>query len=164
MTRDCAAIFLTRLLIESGRRTGRRTIPVAVFIVIVLVYCIHSLSLRFATPSSSPWRYAQPIGAQTSTVVSTSSRADPPPDPTPAPERPSCVVTKVSMLYGSHKYPQLEGAVDSHRRNSERWGCGFEELREDVTDRKLYSKHYFLLSTLLGELSQPPEQRQHWLM
>jgi hypothetical protein len=68
------------------------------------------------------------------------------------------------MLYGAHKFPQLEDALAVHRRHSERWGCGFACLDRDLTTRKLYSKHYFLLSTMLHELSKPPEQRQEWLL
>ena len=68
------------------------------------------------------------------------------------------------MLYGAHQFPQLQGALESHRRHSHRWGCGFESLEQDVTSRKLYSKHYFLLSTMLQELSKPAEERKQWLM
>jgi hypothetical protein len=84
--------------------------------------------------------------------------------PLPVPLPPRCPVTKVSMLYGAHKFPQLEDALEVHRRHSERWGCGFASLDRDLTTRKLYSKHYFLLSTMLHELSKPPEQRQEWLL
>lgn len=68
------------------------------------------------------------------------------------------------MLYGAHKFSQLEAALESHRHHAERWGCGFEALDRDLTDRKLYSKHYFLLSTLLHELSKPEEERRQWLL
>jgi hypothetical protein len=75
---------------------------------------------------------------------------------------PRCSVTKVTMLYGAHKFSQLEHALEVHRRHSERWGCGFECLDRDFTTRKLYSKHYFLLSNMLHELSKPEEKRQQW--
>jgi hypothetical protein len=77
---------------------------------------------------------------------------------------PSCAVIKVSMLYGAHRYTQLEDALTSHRKHCERWGCGYEELQHDLTGRKLYSKHYFLLSIMLQELAKPEEERQRWLM
>jgi hypothetical protein len=66
------------------------------------------------------------------------------------------------MLYGAHKFSQLEHALEVHRRHSERWGCGFECLDRDFTTRKLYSKHYFLLSNMLHELSKSEEERQQW--
>ena len=68
------------------------------------------------------------------------------------------------MLYGAHKFNQLEAALETHRRHAERWGWGFEKLEQDLTGRKLYSKHYFLLSTMLHELAKPAEQRAQWLM
>lgn len=68
------------------------------------------------------------------------------------------------MLYGAHKFTQLEAALELHRRHSKRWGCGFESLKQDLTGRKLYSKHYFLLSIMLHELSQAAEERKQWLM
>lgn len=52
----------------------------------------------------------------------------------------------------------------SHRTHCERWGCQFKTLDRDLSDRKLYSKHYFLLSTLLHQLSKPEEERQSWLL
>lgn len=82
----------------------------------------------------------------------------------PQPNTLRCPVTKVSMLYGAHKFEQLESALDSHRRHCERWSCKFEILDRDLVDRKLYSKHYFLLSTMLRELSKPTEDRQEWLL
>lgn len=78
--------------------------------------------------------------------------------------RPKCSITKVSMLYGDHKFNQLEAALNSHRNHCERWGCEFKTLDRDPSDRKLYSKHYFLLCTLLHELSKPEEERQSWLL
>lgn len=78
--------------------------------------------------------------------------------------RPICSITKVSMLYGDHKFNQLEAALKSHRTHCERWGCDFKTLDRDLSDRKLYSKHYFLLSTLLHELSKPEGERQSWLL
>lgn len=68
------------------------------------------------------------------------------------------------MLYGAHKFAQLEDALDVHRHHSKRWGCGFDSLDRDPTSRKLYSKHYFLLSKMLHELSKPKEERQQWLL
>lgn len=75
-----------------------------------------------------------------------------------------CSVTKLSMLYGTHVSPQLEHALLSHRRHSERWGCGFEVLERDLAGRKLFSKQYYLMSAMLRELAKPVEQRQEWLM
>lgn len=75
-----------------------------------------------------------------------------------------CSVTKVSMLYGDHQSTQMGQALESHRRHSERWGCGFELLEEELTERTLYSKHYFLLSMLLRELAKPKKQRKEWLL
>jgi len=68
------------------------------------------------------------------------------------------------MLYGAHKFIQLEHALESHHRHSQRWGCGFETLDRDLTSRKLYSKHYYLMLTMLHELAKPPEERQEWLL
>lgn len=68
------------------------------------------------------------------------------------------------MLYGAHVFPQLEQAVASHRLHSERWGCGFHVLSQDLTDRRLYSKQYYLLSIMLQELEKPVDERQEWLM
>ncbi len=70
------------------------------------------------------------------------------------------------MLYGDEDlvFAQREAALESHRRHSERWGCGFEILKRKLTGRKLYSKHYYLLSTLLRELAKPAEERRQWLM
>lgn len=77
---------------------------------------------------------------------------------------PRCRVKKVSMLYGAHKFIQLEDALDLHHQHSDRWGCAFETLDRDLTNRNLYSKHYFLLSMMLQELAKPQEHRQEWLM
>lgn len=68
------------------------------------------------------------------------------------------------MLYGAHKFIQLEDALDLHHQHSDRWGCAFETLDRDLTNRNLYSKHYFLLSMMLQELAKPQEHRQEWLM
>jgi hypothetical protein len=76
----------------------------------------------------------------------------------------TCDLIKCSMLYGAHKYPQLEAAVASHRRHSERWNCGFRNLEYDLTSRKMYSKEYFVLSTILEELAKPDDQRKEWVM
>jgi hypothetical protein len=64
------------------------------------------------------------------------------------------------MLYGAHKFLQLENTLAVHRRHSERWGCGFASLDQDLTTRKLYSKHYFLLPKMLHELPKPEEERK----
>jgi hypothetical protein len=85
-------------------------------------------------------------------------------DSSPLTTPPRCSVTKVTMLYGAHKFSQLEDALEVHRRHSERWVCGFESLDRDLTTRKVYIKHYFLLSTILHELSKPEEERQQWLL
>ena len=68
------------------------------------------------------------------------------------------------MLYGAHKFEQLEQALDNHRQHCLRWGCEMESLDRDLTDRKLYSKHYFLLLKMLQELSKPEDERQEWLL
>ncbi|GAB7363391.1 hypothetical protein MBLNU230_g3669t1 [Neophaeotheca triangularis] len=69
------------------------------------------------------------------------------------------------MLYGAHKFQQLEEALESHRRHCTRWGCQFENLDRDLAaTRKLFSKQYFLLSTLLQQLAKPEEERQEWLL
>jgi hypothetical protein len=68
------------------------------------------------------------------------------------------------MLYGAHKFSQLEDALELHHRHSERWGGGFEMLDRDLTSRKLYSKHYYLMLIMLRELAKLPEERQEWLL
>lgn len=90
----------------------------------------------------------------------------PEPEPTFTPQhnRSECSLMKCTMLYGAHKYPQLEAAVDSHRRHSERWGCGFQNLEYDLTNRRLYSKQYSILSAILHEMTIPEDQRKKWLM
>ncbi|KYG41379.1 glycosyltransferase family 34 protein [Acidomyces richmondensis BFW] len=70
----------------------------------------------------------------------------------------------LSMLYGSYNFPQLEAALDLHRRHCERWGYRFECLTQPLTARKLYSKPYFLLLTMLTELSKSMEERHEWLI
>lgn len=75
-----------------------------------------------------------------------------------------CKVTKLSMLYGDHVFPQLEHALLSHRRQSEIWGCGNEVLQRDLGAHKLFSKQYYLMSAMLRELAKPIEERQQWLM
>lgn len=78
------------------------------------------------------------------------------------------------MLYGRHVYPQLENALVSQRRQSERWGCGFEVLQRDIAQSgsgdaigpprtKMFSKQYFLMSAMLRELAKPAKERQEWL-
>jgi len=73
-------------------------------------------------------------------------------------------VKKVSMLYGTHKFEQLEQALENHQQDCIRWGCGLESLDRDLTGRKLYSKHYFLISKMLEELAKPEDERQKWLL
>jgi len=85
-------------------------------------------------------------------------------DAVPELMRTPCGVTKVSMLYGSHEFPQLQAAQELHRKHSERWVCGWVGLDRDISSRKLYSKHYILLSTMLQELAKPEESRQQWLL
>ncbi|CZT17988.1 uncharacterized protein RCC_03827 [Ramularia collo-cygni] len=80
------------------------------------------------------------------------------------PQSSKCSVTKLSMLYGTHRVPQLEHALLTHRRHSERWGCGYEVLERDLTSRKLFSKQYYLMSIMLRELAKPIEERQEWLL
>lgn len=88
----------------------------------------------------------------------------PPKNAVAEPTKPSCGVTKVSMLYGSHKFAQLEAAQELHRTHSERWACGWVSLDRDISSRKLYSKHYILLSIMLQELAKPEESREKWLL
>jgi hypothetical protein len=146
------------------RAVGRRSLVAALLIVSLLAfYTLRSPSDLDSIPSQAP---------QSAPEVARPVVHDPAsPEPThlsesaslPSLKPPRCAVTKVSMLYGAHKFSQLENALEVHRRHSERWGCGFESLDRDLTTRKLYSKHYFLMSTMLHELSKPEEERQEWL-
>lgn len=68
------------------------------------------------------------------------------------------------MLYGAHRFPQLFDAVDSHRKHSHRWGCSFENLEHELTDRPHFSKQYFILLHMLRELAKPADQRKEWIM
>ena len=68
------------------------------------------------------------------------------------------------MLYGAHKFLQLEQALENHQQHCVRWGCELESLDRDLTGRKLYSKHYFLISKMLEELAKPEEDRRKWLL
>ena len=70
------------------------------------------------------------------------------------------------MLYGDDKFmfAQQEAALESLRRHSKRWGCEFVTLEWELTERKLYSKHYFLSSTMLRGLAKPAKERKQWLM
>jgi hypothetical protein len=86
------------------------------------------------------------------------------PTPILQPATPKCSVKKVSMLYGAHKFEQLEKALENHQQHCARWGCELESLDRDLTGRKLYSKHYFLISKMLEELAKPDEERQKWLL
>ena len=68
------------------------------------------------------------------------------------------------MLYGTHKFVQLEQALETHQQHCLRWGCELESLDRDLTGRKLYSKHYFLISKMLEELAKHEEDRRKWLL
>lgn len=155
-------LFMDLAANRSARRVGRRSLAVAVFAIFILICTLYSLPLRSKSPSATFQSYT---GPSTSLDPSSTSSRMQSPQILPLPsERSSCAVIKVSMLYGAHKFAQLEAALESHRRHSGRWGCTFESLEQDLTDRKLYSKHYFLLSTMLHELSKAPEERKQWLM
>lgn len=130
------------------RAIRKRPLAAALTIATLLVlYVLSTQSRSNAVPIAEP-----PHGSTHTTL---------PPQP-PAPGL--CSVTKVTMLYGSHKFSQLEDALELHRRHSHRWGCGYESLDRDLTSRKLYSKHYFLLMNMLHELSKPEQERQQWLL
>lgn len=145
---------------QSVRRIGKRSLAVATFAILILIHTIYSLSSTTSSPSTPIQDLTKPAPS----LVSSPTSSQPPQIISAPPEPPSCAVIKVSMLYGAHKFPQLEAALDSHRRHSERWKCGFESLEQDISSRKLYSKHYFLMSTMLHELAKPAEERKQWLM
>lgn len=166
------------------RRKGSRLLGIALFVAVALLYSGHSVFPRSPWSSSSFWGYTKPVASLEQRSTSSSTEV-PPYVPPPSPlvdetsaspprqwpmvilspqDRPSCPIVKVSMLYGAYNFPQLQAALESHHRHCERWGCDFVFLEEDLSSRKLYSKPYFLLSTLLHELSKPAGERKEWLM
>lgn len=159
---DMSSIISQIVSNRPARRAGRRSLAVAILAIVILIHTLYSWSSRSDLPSP-PVRNSPE--SDTSLDPSPSIPEEQSPQDVPqAPELPPCTVTKVSMLYGAHKFPQLEAALESHRRHSERWHCGFESLGHDLSGRKLYSKHYFLLSTMLQEIAKPEEDRKQWLM
>jgi hypothetical protein len=139
----------------------------------VLAFLVASLLAFYMLSPSSHWDpTTAPVGQSTPIIYEPKEARPATPeapdrsnsDSSPPPVPPRCPVTKVSMLYGAHKFSQLEDALKLHHRHSERWGSGFVSLNRDLTTRKLYSKHYFLLSTMLHELSKPEGERQQWLL
>jgi hypothetical protein len=178
---------------QSTRRPGRRSVLLAVLAATIVVYTIFSFSSHsesasnllygFATqasssetspiPSSTPSsttplssdHFRDNTASATSLDSSSGSSSTHSTQVTPeSSERPSCSLIKASMLYGAHKFAQLEQALEMHRRHSERWGCESRNLEQSLSGRKLYSKQYFLLSLLLLELSKPAEDRKQWVM
>ncbi|KAF2148188.1 glycosyltransferase family 34 protein [Myriangium duriaei CBS 260.36] len=142
--------------------SGGRGLTIAACVILICIVFLFTPSTRLDTrppqlaPSEQLLQYEPKQGPP-------SHAAEIQPTPVTS-SHPKCSVTKVSMLYGGHKFSQLEDALAGHRRHGERWGCGFEELEYDVTTRKLYSKHYFLMSIMIRELAKPVNQRQQWLM
>lgn len=156
-----------------ARNVGKRSLLTAILLTLILaIYMlIESSHWKLEAANYDPFQGPEPPQQDAPTgetphedVPQPKASHEPQPTTSPQPDNPKCSVTKVSMLYGAHKFEQLEAALDSHRRHGERWGCGFESLDRDLTDRKLYSKHYFLLSMMLRELSRPEEERQKWLL
>lgn len=153
------------------RTVGRRSLAAAILVACTLVVYLlkppsswNPISTSILEPG--PHASAQPTRTFSQDQPTQKSQPSPQQSEFVPPQSDSrrCPVTKVSMLYGAHKFPQLQEALDSHRRHGERWGCRLETLERDLTPRKLYSKHFFLLSTMLQELSKSEEQRQKWLL
>ncbi|KAF2156279.1 glycosyltransferase family 34 protein [Myriangium duriaei CBS 260.36] len=142
---------------------GGRFLAIAGCVTLLCMVFLLTPSSRLETRPSKFWHSDDSLQSEAK-QISPSPVAESHPLHTPQPNHPKCGVTKVTMLYGGHKDPIFEHAVASHRRHSERWGCGFVELKYDVAPRKLYSKHYILLSTMIQELAKPEDQRQKWLM
>jgi hypothetical protein len=131
---------------------------------LLALYVLHVTPFRGLTSSQALQSAPDDTQHRVPPLVPAETIHQSPPVSVPAYKPPRCSVTKVSMLYGAHKLPQLEDALKLHQHHSERWGCEFERLNYDLTPRKLYSKHYFLMLTMLRELSRPPEERQEWLL
>jgi hypothetical protein len=88
------------------RAVRKRPLAAALTIATLLVlYVLSTQSRSNAVPIAEP-----PHGSTHTTL--------PPQSPAPG----LCSVTKVTMLYGSHKFSQLEDALELHRRHSRRWG------------------------------------------
>ena len=157
------------------RTTGRRSLVAAICIAITLFLYVLSPAPRLEAASTGPLQKIQTSPEQHreppemhAQEQSQEQPQEQPQDSQPSPishlESPKCSVKKVSMLYGAHKFVQLEKALENHQQHCTRWGCELESLDRDLTDRKLYSKHYFLISKMLEELAKPEEERQKWLL
>ncbi|KAH9845367.1 galactosyl transferase GMA12/MNN10 family protein [Teratosphaeria destructans] len=168
------------------RRFGSRSLATALFFVAILLYFAYNWNRpsSWSSPAmkgdTKPWpvpeqsaaaSHAESLSSLRPTQVDQTPDETPTPSPAMSPEansatldRPFCPLIKVSMLYGSHKFSQLEKALESHRRHCERWKCDFISLGQDLTNRRLYSKQYFLMSALLNEMAKPAEERKQWLM
>lgn len=162
-----------------NRAAGRRSLLVALLITCVVATYLLSTPSRWklvpsntlTTPTPQPESVAKELAhahVEPESSRPETTRTHPTHQPLPSALSqaipPLCRVKKVSMLYGAHRFKQLEDALDLHHQHSDRWGCAFETLDRDLTNRKLYSKHYFLLSLMLQELAKPEEHRQKWLM
>lgn len=160
-----------------SRSNGRRSLVAAICIATILF--LYILSSPGSQPDivstehveASPERHHEPpekSSDQSHELPQKQPQEEQPqrpqPSPTAHPASPKCFVKKVSMLYGAHKFEQLEKALETHQQHCTRWGCELESLDRDLTGRKLYSKHYFLMSKMLEELARPEEERQKWLL
>jgi hypothetical protein len=163
------------MLTAQTRTTGRRCLVTAICIAVTLyLYILSPTSpselLSTEPLQTSPEQHREP--AEKFPEKSPEQSHEQPqgkpqqsqPSSIPHPASPKCSVKKVSMLYGAHKFPQLEQALENHQQHCIRWGCELESLDRDLTGRKLYSKHYFLISKMLQELAKPEEERQKWLL
>jgi hypothetical protein len=158
------------------RSNGRRSLVAAICIATILfLYILSSPSSQPDIVSTepihtSPEQHQEPPekSSEQSHEQSHEQPQEQPPPSQPSltahPASPTCFVKKVSMLYGAHKFEQLEKALENHQQHCARWGCELESLDRDLTGRKLYSKHYFLISKMLEELARPEEERQKWLL
>jgi hypothetical protein len=167
--------------ISQSRTTGRRSLVAAICIAVTLFLYILSpappLDLASTglpqipqTLQTSPEQHQGPLETppEHSPEYSQERPQEQPQQSQPSPAShvasSKCSVKKVSMLYGAHKFAQLEQALENHQQHCIRWGCELESLDRDLTGRKLYSKHYFLMSKMLEELAKPEEERQIWLL
>jgi hypothetical protein len=160
---------------SQSRTTGRRSLVAAICIATALFLYVLSPAPQLEVASTGPLQMIQTSTEQHQELPETHAQEqshehpqeqlqDSQPSPAWHLESPKCSVKKVSMLYGAHKFVQLENALENHQEHCTRWGCELESLDRDLTDRKLYSKHYFLISKMLEELAKPEEERQKWLL
>jgi hypothetical protein len=155
-----------------SRSNGRRSLVAAICIATILfLYVLSSPGSQRDIVSTepvqtSPEQHQEPPEKSSEQSHEQPKEQPPPSQPSPNahPASPKCFVKKVSMLYGAHKFEQLEKALENHQEHCLRWGCELESLDRDLTGRKLYSKHYFLISKMLEELAKPEEERQKWLL